>query len=196
MNATTCNDFIGFFRAWISDPMRVAAVAPSSDTLARLITSEIRPGDGPIIELGPGTGVFTKALLQRGVAESDLLLIEYGSDFMRLLQHRFPSARVLWMDAAQLAQYDRFIAPAGAVVSGLPLLSLTPRKVMAILTGAFRHMREGGSFYQFTYGVGCPVPRTILDRLGLKASLVGRTALNMPPASVYRIRRRPRHLRQ
>ncbi|MBR0710294.1 SAM-dependent methyltransferase, partial [Bradyrhizobium liaoningense] len=73
----------------------------------------------------------------------------------------------------------------------LPLLSMSPRKVIAILTGAFRHMQEGGTLYQFTYGPRCPVPRPILDRLGLKASLVGRTALNIPPASVYRIRRRP-----
>ncbi|OYU86926.1 MAG: SAM-dependent methyltransferase [Bradyrhizobiaceae bacterium PARB1] len=188
--ASTCHDFLGFLRAWIADPWRVAAIAPSGQTLARLITSEIKPSDGPVIELGPGTGVFTKAILQRGVAEVDMLLIEYGSDFMRLLQQRFPNARVLWMDAAQLAQYDHFMAPAGAVVSGLPLLSMSPRKVMAILTGAFRHMKDGGTFYQFTYGMSCPVPRPILDRLGLKASLVGRTALNVPPASVYRIRRR------
>lgn len=187
---STCHDFLGFLRAWIADPRRVAAIAPSGQTLARLITSEIKPSDGPVIELGPGTGVFTKAILQRGVAEVDMLLIEYGSDFMRLLQQRFPNARVLWMDAAQLAQYDHFMAPAGAVVSGLPLLSMSPRKVMAILTGAFRHMKDGGTFYQFTYGMSCPVPRPILDRLGLKASLVGRTALNIPPASVYRIRRR------
>jgi phospholipid N-methyltransferase len=188
--ASTCHDFLGFLRAWIADPWRVAAIAPSGQTLARLITSEIKPSDGPVIELGPGTGVLTKAILQRGVAEVDMLLIEYGSDFMRLLQQRFPNARVLWMDAAQLAQYDHFMAPAGAVVSGLPLLSMSPRKVMAILTGAFRHMKDGGTFYQFTYGMSCPVPRPILDRLGLKASLVGRTALNVPPASVYRIRRR------
>ena len=170
--------------------MRFETVLPYLQTLARLITSEIKPSDGPVIELGPGTGVFTKAILQRGVAEVDMLLIEYGSDFMRLLQQRFPNARVLWMDAAQLAQYDHFMAPAGAVVSGLPLLSMSPRKVMAILTGAFRHMKDGGTFYQCTYGMSCPVPRPILDRLGLKASLVGRTALNIPPASVYRIRRR------
>lgn len=188
--ASTCHDFLSFLRAWIADPWRVAAIAPSGQTLARLITSEIKPSDGPVIELGPGTGVFTKAILQRGVAEVDMLLIEYGSDFMRLLQQRFPNARVLWMDAAQLAQYDHFMAPAGAVVSGLPLLSMSPRKVMAILTGAYRHMKDGGTFYQFTYGMSCPVPRPILDRLGLKASLVGRTALNVPPASVYRIRRR------
>ncbi|WP_445216291.1 class I SAM-dependent methyltransferase [Bradyrhizobium sp. Pa8] len=190
MTATTCSDFFNFFRAWLADPIRVSAVAPSGQTLARLMTGEIKPGDGPVIELGPGSGVFTQALLRRGIAESDLLLIEYGSDFMRLLQRRFPNARVLWMDASHLCQYKPFMAPAGAVVSGLPLLSMSPRKVMAILSGAFRHMREGGIFYQFTYGMSCPVPRPILDRLGLKASLVGRTALNIPPASVYRIRRR------
>jgi phosphatidylethanolamine/phosphatidyl-N-methylethanolamine N-methyltransferase len=190
MSATIYNDFFGFFRSWLSDPWRVASIAPSGQTLSRLITSEIKPGDGPVIELGPGTGVFTRALLQRGIPEMDLLLIEYGSDFMRILQRRFPNARVLWMDAAQLTQYERFVAPASAVVSGLPLLSMKPRKVMAILNGSFSHMRAGGTFYQFTYGLTCPVPRPILDRLGLKASLVGRTALNIPPASVYRIRRR------
>jgi phospholipid N-methyltransferase len=156
------------------------------------MTQEIVPGTGPVIELGPGTGIFTKALLRRGVAERDLLLVEYGSDFVRLLQERFPRARVLWMDARQLAQYEPFMAPASAVVSGLPLLSMSPRKVIAILAGVFRHMQEGGTLYQFTYGPRCPVPRPILDRLGLKASLVGRTALNIPPASVYRIRRRPK----
>jgi phospholipid N-methyltransferase len=161
------------------------------------MTHEIAPGKGPVIELGPGTGIFTKALLRRGVPERDLLLIEYGSDFVRLLQQRFPRARVLWMDARQLSQYEPFMALATATVSGLPLLTMSARKVIAILTGAFRHMQEGGTFYQFTYGPRCPVPRPILDRLGLKASLVGRTALNIPPASVYRIRRRPQapHLR-
>ncbi|MHC2336122.1 class I SAM-dependent methyltransferase [Bradyrhizobium sp. USDA 4454] len=191
MNASAVVDFFQFFRSYVSNPGQVSAIAPSGQSLARLMTQEIVPGAGPVIELGPGTGVFTKALLARGVPEQDLLLVEYGSDFMRLLQQRFPRARVLWMDARQLSQYEPFMAPAAATVSGLPLLTMSPRKVIAILTGAFRHMREDGTFYQFTYGPRCPVPRPILDRLGLKASLVGRTALNVPPASAYRIRRRP-----
>ncbi|WP_374762657.1 class I SAM-dependent methyltransferase [Bradyrhizobium japonicum] len=188
---TAVADFFQFFRSYVSNPWQVSAIAPSGQSLARLMTQEILPGTGPVIELGPGTGIFTRALLRRGVPERDLLLVEYGSDFVRLLQERFPRARVLWMDARQLANYEPFMAPAAAVVSGLPLLSMSPRKVIAILTGAFRHMKEGGTLYQFTYGPRCPVPRPILDRLGLKASLVGRTALNIPPASVYRIRRRP-----
>ena len=110
---------------------------------------------------------------------------------MRILQHRFPRARVLWMDASQLANYDLFPgATVGAVVSGLPLLSMSPRKVMSILSGAFSHVRPAGSFYQFTYGPRCPVPRPILDRLGLKATRIGATVRNIPPAAVYRITRR------
>ncbi|WP_183709801.1 class I SAM-dependent methyltransferase [Bradyrhizobium sp. ERR14] len=192
MNATAVADFFQFFRSYVSNPWQVSAIAPSGQSLARLMTQEIVPGAGPVIELGPGTGIFTKALIRRGVPERELMLVEYGSDFIPLLQERFPRARVLWMDARQLSQYEPFMAPASAVVSGLPLLSMSPRKVIAILSGAFRHLQEGGTLYQFTYGPRCPVPRPILDRLGLKASLVGRTALNIPPASVYRIRRRRR----
>lgn len=185
------SDFFHFFRSWISDPRRVAAVAPSGDSLARLMTKHIVPSDGPVLELGAGTGVFTRALVARGVRERDLTLVEYGSDFMRVLQHRFPQARVLWMDASQLGSYDLFPgANVGAVVSGLPLLTMSPRKVMSILSGAFSHMRATGSFYQFTYGPRCPVPRPILDRLGLKAVRIGGTVRNIPPASVYRITRR------
>ncbi|MBR1222598.1 methyltransferase domain-containing protein [Bradyrhizobium sp. U87765 SZCCT0131] len=187
----TTNDVFSFFRAWVTQPARVGAIAPSGAALARLITSEIGPNTGPVIELGPGTGVFTEALLARGVQQENLALIEYGSDFVRLLQLRFPDARVLWMDAGQISQHNLFDSQSvGAVVSGLPLLNMTPRKMMAILGGAFNYLRPGGAFYQFTYGPRCPVPRPLLDRLGLKATCIGSALLNVPPASVYRISRR------
>ena len=185
------SDLFQFFRSWVADPRRVAAVAPSGEALSRLITQQIVPSDAPVLELGAGTGVFTKALVARGIRECDLTLVEYGSDFMRVLQHRFPQARVLWMDASQLGNYDLFPgANVGAVVSGLPLLSMSPRKVMSILSGAFGHIRPTGSLYQFTYGPRCPVPRPILDRLGLKATRIGGTVRNIPPAAVYQITRR------
>jgi phospholipid N-methyltransferase len=184
-------DFLRFFRSWVTNPLRVAAIAPSGDPLARLMTQEIAPFDGPIIELGPGTGVFTRALLARGVAESDLTLIEYGGEFLPGLQRRFPEARIVQMDAAELSGAGLFEGcPVGAVISGLPLLSMSPAKVEGILAGAFSHMREGGAVYQFTYGPRCPVPRPILDRLGLEATHIGGTVRNLPPAAVYRISRR------
>ncbi|WP_040707863.1 class I SAM-dependent methyltransferase [Oceanibaculum indicum] len=185
------SDLQRFLRSWVGNPLRVGAIAPSGVSLAQLITSEISEESGPVLELGAGTGVFTRALLARGVDERNLTIIEYGSDFARLLDFRFPKARVLWMDASQLAKYKLFEpAMVGAVVSGLPLLSMPPRKVIAILSGAFMYLQNNGAFYQFTYGPRCPVSRTILDRLGLKAVRIGRTVRNLPPAAVYRITRR------
>ncbi|MGY3544806.1 MULTISPECIES: class I SAM-dependent methyltransferase [unclassified Bradyrhizobium] len=186
------NTFL-FFKALASNPLMVGAIAPSGPVLADLITREVDPSDGPVLELGPGTGIFTEALLARGVRQTDLTLIESGSDFARVLRLRFPEARVLRMDAARLG-VSRLLgnAPLGCAISGLPLLNMSARKVTAILIGVFSLLRNGGALYQFTYGVRCPVPRRLLDRLGLKASLHGRVLRNFPPAQVYKIVRRKR----
>nr|WP_200841126.1 VTT domain-containing protein [Geminicoccus flavidas] len=181
----------GFFWAWLRNPLRVAAVAPSGQALASLITSEISHDTGPVIELGPGTGAFTRPLIARGVKQENLALIEFGSEFAAALHFQYPQARTVCIDAARLRTVDLFDGKqAGAVVSGLPLLSMPQRKVIAILTGAFRKMKPDGALYQFTYGPRCPVPLRLLDRLGLKAERLGGTLANVPPAAVYRITRR------
>ncbi|HTQ30316.1 MAG TPA: hypothetical protein VMI53_03825 [Opitutaceae bacterium] len=179
-----------FFSAWLREPRRVAAIVPSGAALASAITAGITPDCAPVIELGPGTGVFTRELLARGIPEADLALIESGAEFARVLRRRFPAALVVTADAACLKETTLFGARrAGAVVSGLPLLTMPAQKVTAILEGAFDQLRPEGAFYQFTYGFGCPVPRRVLDRLGLKAARTGGALINMPPASVYCIRR-------
>ncbi|MGJ4859141.1 class I SAM-dependent methyltransferase [Labrys sp. KB_33_2] len=187
----TLRDVLPFLRALSSDPLSVGAVAPSGPALAELITREITPSSGPVVELGPGTGVFTRALLARGVKEDDLTLLELGTDFVELLRSRFPLARVLREDAASLGTLGLFSGPmVGAVVSGLPLLNLPKDKVQAILAGAFETLRPGGVFYQFTYGARCPVSGPMLESLGLRAIRIGRAFANIPPATVYRIGRR------
>lgn len=180
-----------FLRSWLRNPRRVGAVAPSGPALARRITAEITPASAPVIELGPGTGAFTQALLLRGVPPDRLVLIEADRAFARALEARFPTLRILAMDAARLGQIDPPFGDerAGAVVSGLPLLAIPAPAVDAIVAGAFAQLRAGGCFYQFTYGPRCPVPRATLDRLGLVAERIGFAAWNLPPASVYRIRR-------
>lgn len=187
----TIRDVLPFLRAWSAAPLSVGAIAPSGPALADLITREITPASGPIVELGPGTGVFTRALLARGLSEEDLTLVELGADFAQMLRSRFPLARVLEVDAARLGKLGLYAGPTvGAVVSGLPLLNLPPKKVYGILAGAFEIMRPNGAFYQFTYGARCPVPRPMLERLGLRAIRIGRAFANIPPATVYRIVRR------
>ncbi|PBB37080.1 hypothetical protein CK218_09495 [Mesorhizobium sp. WSM3879] len=183
------HDFWMFFRTWLSAPLRVAAVAPSGKALARIMTQDITAETGLVVELGPGTGVFTSRLLERGVRPEDLTLVEYGAEFAQHLQSRFPRVRVLQMDAAAIGDISLQRGAAGAVISGLPLLSMPDHKVIAILGGAFSLLRPGGAFYQFTYGPRCPVPRPILEGLELRATRIGRTLQNVPPAAVYKISR-------
>ncbi len=187
------SDLLPFFRAWVTDPAKVSAISPSSPTLARLITSEIKADQSTILELGPGTGVFTRALLDRGVRPENLTLIEAGAHFSKLLADRYPDVRILEMDAARLGQAKLFQpGTVSDVISGLPLLSMSPRKIMGILRGTFGYLCDDGAFYQFTYGPRCPVPSAILKRLDLQATRLGSTVRNMPPSSVYKIKRQNR----
>lgn len=180
-----------FFRAWLRDPKRIAAIAPSSATLARAMTASIAPSCAPVIELGPGTGVFTEALLRRGVPEDRIALVEIGEEFARALRQRFPLATLVQHDASRLGTVRFFDGElAGAVISGLPLLSMTPARVRRVLQDAFCRLRPDGAFYQFTYGFRCPVPPRLLERLGLKATRIAVALRNLPPAAVYRIERR------
>jgi phospholipid N-methyltransferase len=181
-------DSLAFLYAWLFDTKAIGAIAPSGAALADMMTREITPASAPVLELGPGTGVFTRALLARGLKETDLTLVESNEQFARLLQTRFPDARVLATSAARLTA----CAPAsiGAVISGIPLLNLGPKTILGIMRGAFVVMRPDAAFYQFTYGPRCPVPRPILDRLGLEATRIGGALRNVPPASVYKVTRR------
>ena len=154
-----------------------------------MITQELDRNCGSIIELGPGTGVFTRAIIASGVAEQDIVLVEMDGEFAGMLSRRFPQATLFETDAAQLGNID-IDEPVGAVVSGLPLLSMPTTQVEAILSGAFEHLVRDGSFFQFTYALRCPVPQKTLRLLGLEAKLIGRALLNFPPASVYRISRK------
>lgn len=179
--------------SWATAPRRIGAVAPSGKALADLITREISPQNAPVIELGTGTGVFARRLIERGIPQQKLALIESGSDFAQALESKFPAARVLCMDATRLRGVALFAGEkAGAVVSSLPLLLMSNANVVRVLRGVLAHLREDGALYQFTYGPRCPVPQAILERLGLTAGRIGRTLANIPPAAVYRISRLPR----
>lgn len=180
-----------FLKSWLKRPMKTGAVAPSSNALARLITRDIVPDGGPVIELGPGTGAFTRCILSKGVPESALTLVENSPDFTVLLRQRFPKAHLLEMDVTRMRmRKDPWkTMQAQAVISGLPLLTMGMRAQWNVVGACMQSLRSGAALYQFTYMTRCPIAPEILARMGLRVERVGSSFFNLPPASVYRISR-------
>nr|WP_276556620.1 rRNA adenine N-6-methyltransferase family protein [Rhodoblastus acidophilus] len=146
---------------------------------------------GPIIELGPGTGPVTQALLARGVPRSKLVLVEYEKRFCSLLSKRFPGVKIVRGDAYNLADTLKGIlteAPS-AIVSSLPLLTAPEDDRLTLLQQAFDLMGEGGRFVQFTYGVKSPVPTHVGENLHVRIQALAPIWLNIPPARIYIYRR-------
>jgi phosphatidylethanolamine/phosphatidyl-N-methylethanolamine N-methyltransferase len=180
-----------FGREWLRDPLRVGAVAPSSARLADAMTQGMAANFGPVIELGPGTGVFTAALLRRGVSAAHVAVIEASESFAAALALRFPQVAVIHDDAARILHVTPFgLGAADLVICGLPLLSMPQAKVLRIVAGSMRVLKPDGELRLFTYGQRCPIPAAMLSRLGLVAQRRAFVPLNMPPASVYAVVRR------
>jgi phosphatidylethanolamine/phosphatidyl-N-methylethanolamine N-methyltransferase len=178
------SDLALFLRQFVRSPRQVSALAPSSQALARAMAAEVGAETGPVVEFGPGTGRITEAILARGVAPDDLTLIEMNPDFAGALAIRLPGVAVHVAGAQEVAGY---VAPnVGAVLSGLPLLSMPHPLRRAIVEAAFAVLRPGGKFVQFTYGARPPLPAEMMRDLGLQATEAGpRIWANLPPAQVY-----------
>jgi phosphatidylethanolamine/phosphatidyl-N-methylethanolamine N-methyltransferase len=181
-----------FFQVWRANPQGIGAIVPSSRALAAAMTREIHADCGPVLELGPGTGVFTRALLARGVAPGDLALVERDPRFAARLCRDFPGVQVHGIDAAHLECHPIFDdTRAGAAICGLPLLNFPLRLRLRILRSTFSQLRPGAACYLFTYGVRCPVPARMLERLGIRARRLEVVMANVPPAHVWKLTRRP-----
>ena len=180
-----------FIKTWLDNPILTGAVSPSGRFLARTMARAVDPlGSAPVIELGPGTGPITQALVRRGVDPARLVLVEFDGAFCRLLRKRFPRVQVVQGDAYDLGRSLRGVLsePAAAVVSSLPLLNKPDAQRLSLLDDAFALMAAGGSFVQFTYGANSPVPR-VADT-PFEADVSSPIWFNLPPARVWIYRRR------
>lgn len=188
-----------FFRQWLKNPLAMASLSPSGRQLTQAMIAQLPARAQRVVELGAGTGVFTQALVEYGIAPRDLLVVELNDELHRLLQRRFPGVSIAHGDACNLLeimQRSGFAHPAcvDAVVSGLGFLAM-PRGVQrAILEQVFAALVPGRPLIQFTYGPKNPLPRELLDDLGLGVRRAGLAWRNVPPAVVYvytRSRSRP-----
>lgn len=182
-------DEIRFIRNWAENPLTTGAVSPSGPDLTRRMASFIeRDRPGAVLELGPGTGVVTHAILERGIATERVIALEYNEDFCRLLRRRYPDMAVVEGDAYRLRQTLSDI-PSGSlasIVSSLPLFSRPKAERRALLMEAFELLQPGAPFIQFSYAL---VPPVEPEPEHFTVQRSGWILKNLPPARVWVYRR-------
>jgi phosphatidylethanolamine/phosphatidyl-N-methylethanolamine N-methyltransferase len=179
------DDEVRFLRSWIEKPLHMGAVMPSSRMLARTMAQYVDvDSTGPVVELGPGTGAITNALIEHGVDQRRLVLVEYNPGFCALLRDRYPHAKVVQGDAYKLRDslWEVLAMPASAVVSGLPLVTKPMLTRLKLMRDAFVALAPGAPFVQFTYSVAPPIPKSLP---GVSTEASERIWMNLPPARVW-----------
>lgn len=183
-----------FFWQWLKNPLRTAAVAPSSAELCAAMIEELPDDTRRVIELGGGTGAITRALLAAGIHARQLMVLELNEELHAHLHARFPAVHVVLGDALSLPDLARASGyldggPADAVVSSLGLLTMPPSLQRGILAAALECLKPDGLFVQFTYGPSAPVADSVVTELGLAVHRGDFVLRNVPPATVFVYRR-------
>ena len=150
-----------FFKGWIDKPRAVGSIVPTSSVTARKMATVVNPDSGlPVLELGPGTGVITKAILEAGVKPENLWSIEYSQDFVDHLRLNYPGVNVIHGDAFDLDKTlgDKRDTVFDSVISGVPLLNFPVAQRIAYVEDLLDRIPAGRPIVQLTYGPLSPVP--------------------------------------
>jgi phosphatidylethanolamine/phosphatidyl-N-methylethanolamine N-methyltransferase len=187
--AERVNHKLRFFKGLVSQPRTVGAIVPTSVFMAKRMASVANPAAGlPVLELGPGTGVVTRALLRRGVCPDRLVAVEYSPEFCAHLRREMPGVHVVQGDAFNLGESLGKLALThfDCVISGLPLLNFAMGSRIALLNDVLNRMPAGRPFLQFCYGPAAPIPaghgHYSVERFGWEFR-------NLPPAQMWLYRR-------
>lgn len=184
-----------FLGAFMRQPFVTASLTPSSSHLAEsMIAGMHLERARTVVELGPGTGAFTRVIERELSRSARLVCMEINPDFARSIAARFPRAQVVNDSAANLERYLPDGIEIDYVVSGLPWVLLAPDEQRRLLEPVARRMRRGGAFATFGYSHGFWLPagqrfRALL-REHFRCVEVSRPVWrNFPPAFVYRCER-------
>lgn len=169
------------------------SILPSSKYLSRRVADRVRMKKGiVVVELGAGTGSFTRCLQDDLPQDGRLLVFEINEVQASYLRKKFVDRRVTIIadDAKNLSKHLARLSldKADYIVSGLPLADFRKQERQTILTEIFRSLKDSGTYIQFQYLLG-----SILHIKKLfKVRIVGFEVRNIPPAFLYECRKRAR----
>lgn len=183
------DDELRFFKGWIDRPKLVGSIMPTSGVTARRMASVVNPASGlPVLEIGPGTGVVTKAILASGIKPEDLYTVEYSPEFVRHLDRLYPEVNVIEGDAFNLdaALGDKRDLVFDSVVSAIPLLNFPMDRRIRLIEDLLSRIPAGRPVVQITYGPRSPVPAGKGD---YEVSHYDFVIRNVPPSQLWVYRR-------
>lgn len=192
---STMKEALTFLRSFLRHPTRVGAIAPSSPALVRTMVHQWIdwPAARGVVEFGPGTGVFTSAIIDRLHADAKFIAIERCPTMAAATRARCPDVRLLEDSATRVAELsrDEGIESVDAIICGLPWASFPDSLQGEILAAISDVLRPGGQFATFAYlqGLALPAGRKFADRLREGFTSVEKSPTvyrNLPPAFVYR----------
>lgn len=186
------DDELRFFKGWMSKPRAVGSIIPTSSVTARRMASVINPASGlPVLELGPGTGVITRAILGTGLTPQALYSVEYSHDFAEHVRRLYPDVNVIEGDAFDLDATlgDKRDLVFDSIVSGVPLLNFPVAQRVAYVEDLLNRIPPGRPIVQLTYGPLSPVPP---NRGSYTVEHFDFIVRNLPPTQLWIYRRGPR----
>ena len=192
------SDTLRFLRAFVARPFATGAIAPSSRHLAAEMVGGMGLCDAQtVVEVGPGTGALTRAILEEIGPQTLLLAVELNPSFAAHLQATLPArVKVVNGSGEHLDEYLRGCGrdAADCVVCGLPWANFGRELQQRLLEGVLRALRPSGCFSTFTYlhAIGLPYGRRFARTLRASFTSVERSPLvwrNLPPAFVYHCRK-------
>jgi len=188
---------VKFIREFLAQPATTGAVAPSSESLARTMVENLGLDQAEaVLEYGPGTGVFTKFILEELKSDARFAAIEVNPEFAKIFKRRYPHVR-LFQDTVANARIicdDAGMQSVDCIISGLPWAAFTESMQTKFLDEMMRVLKPGGLFVTFAYlhGLALPPARRFANLLPAYFTNVVKSRvvwLNVPPAFVYRCRR-------
>jgi phosphatidylethanolamine/phosphatidyl-N-methylethanolamine N-methyltransferase len=178
-----------FFKRLLKNPRALGAIAPSSVALCNFICRHVETTpDTYVVEIGAGTGRFTRTLLHSGIAPERLFVVEMDPELCKFLMLHFPTVTVIEGDAGHLEQIlpPHIIGNVSTVISGIPLVNLSEKVQAHIADACFAILAKGGQMLQFTYG---PLSPLSSRKLGLHKKRLGHVLWNFPPAVIWAYKR-------
>lgn len=175
-----------FLKEFLNKNNQVGAIAPSSKYLTKKMMGNLSLSEANIVvELGPGTGVFTKKLLELIGPKTKLLVIEINTSFYNNLKKQFSDPRLTLVNgsATDLSHYLKQLRlpQADIIISSLPLAVLPSFLRNRIVLSASDALSKDGKYIQFQYTLQSQnMLEKVFSTVKIKSCL-----LNIPPAFVY-----------